>query len=83
MELCRYRSMPIADSDSQFHDAEEWLEDTEGIEGVSTGLESTQVATIAPTCHSDSDSDSLFTEIYNEESVSKSGKHINISKRQH
>ena len=29
------------------------------------------------------DSDSSFTKFYNEESVSKSGKHINISKRQH
>ena len=32
---------------------------------------------------SDSDSDSLFTKFYNKESVSKSGKHTNISKRRY
>ena len=33
--------------------------------------------------YSSSDSDPLFTKFYNKKSVSKSGKHINISKRQH
>ena len=45
------RDTPTADSDAKFHDAEESLEDTKGTESACTGLENTQVTTIAPTCH--------------------------------
>ena len=45
------RDTATADSDAKFHDAEESLEDTEGTKSACTGLENTQVTTIAPTCH--------------------------------
>ena len=47
----RQQDTPTADSNAKFHDAKESLQDTEGIEGMSTQLENTQVTTIAPMCH--------------------------------